>query len=121
MKTGSLLPNGNLRDARTVGEGLLIVLTYMRDRLVDTIFQIFARSISGANKKKSNSLILFILNVREFKSTQKDCLLLSVEVYMKLRVLAKKFIPNFSNIFTRFSKQIEDPINGHRATSKINL
>lgn len=85
------------------------------------IFELFARSISGANNKKSNSLIIFILNVREFKSTQKDVLLMAVELYMKVRTLAKRFIPNFSNIFARFQAQIADQKSGPRMNSKVSL
>jgi len=88
--------------------------------LVELIFELFVRSISGANKKKTNSLILFILNVREFKSAQKEVLIVAIELYMKLRALAKRFIPNFSSLFARFAAQIADPVKAHRASSKIN-
>lgn len=83
IKTGSLAPTGGINDCRTIAEGVLILLTYLRTQLFDFVFEMFLRSVTGANKNKQNSLILFIVNVRDFKAKQKDLLLIDCDLYTK--------------------------------------
>lgn len=37
---------------------------------------------------------------------------------VRMRELAKRFIPNFANVFNRFTDQINDPVLALRADSK---
>lgn len=82
------------------------------------VFELFIRSVNTANHKKQNSLIIFILNMRDFKNTKLELLLILVEVYMRLRGIAKQFIPQYSSQHKRMLAQL----NGEegRLDSKVN-
>lgn len=96
----------------------MLVLTYIRESINDLLFDLFVRSVSSASNKKQNSLILFILNVREFKKTKLDILLILVEAYTRLRAIAKRFIPTYASLHQRLLAQIGGEENA-RLTSKI--
>ena len=64
---------------------MLLVLAFLREKINEVVFDLFVRSVSTASNKKQNSLILFILNIREYKATRVEILLAIVEVYMKIR------------------------------------
>ena len=81
MKNGSLNPTGDIRSCKTIAEGGLIVLSYVREQICQVLFEIFMRSITGAHKKKANSLILFIINVREWKKDSQSLLRILLETY----------------------------------------
>ena len=92
-------------------DGLLLVLTYVRESINDLLFDLFVRSVSTASNKKQNSLILFILNVREFKKNRLEVLLVLVETYSRLRTIAKKFIPTYASLHNRLMAQISGEDN----------
>lgn len=91
----------------------------MRESINDAIFELFTRSVSTASSKKQNSLILFILNMREFKSSRVGILTILLDTYSKLRSLAKKFIPSYSAAHNRLLAQLNGEEN-QRLTAKIS-
>lgn len=90
----------------------------MRESIINILFELFLRSVSTANSKKQNSFVLFIINFREFRSNKIQVLTIIADIYHKTRHLAKKFIPNYSNIHNRFLSQINGEEN-QRLSSKI--
>ena len=98
---------------------MLVLLTYMRESIIELLFELFLRSVSSANSKKQNSFVLFIVNFREFRSSRTQVLLVLAMTYHKTRGLAKKFVPNYSAIHNRVMAQLNGEDN-QRLSAKIS-
>jgi len=97
---------------------VLILLTYIRESIIELLFELFLRSVSSANSKKQNSFVLFIINFREFRNTRTQVLGVVATFYNKTRGLAKKFIPNYSAMHNRVMAQLNGEEN-QRLSTKI--
>jgi len=70
-------------------DGLLSVYHDVRRGIVDYLFEIFVRSANHAHQKKVNSLILFILNIKELKEHNLRIFLIAVDTFMRIRQVVK--------------------------------
>jgi hypothetical protein len=90
----------------------------MRESVNGVLFEIFVRSVSTASNKKQNSLILFILNMREFKNSKIELLTIILDSYTKVRALVKKFIPSYNTAHNRLIAQLNGEEN-QRLSAKV--
>jgi hypothetical protein len=44
------------------------VLAQSRERIADSIFKVFSSSVDNASVKKQNSLVIFMSNLKEYRS-----------------------------------------------------
>ena len=91
----------------------------MRESINGAVFEVFVRSVSTASNKKQNSLILFILNIREFKSSRVEVLTILLDTYTKIRSLVKKFIPSYNAAHNRLIAQLNGEEN-QRLSAKVS-
>jgi len=80
------------KDFETVSEspeGFISVYHDVRRGIVDYIFEVFIRSANHAHQKKVNSLILFIINIKELKEHNVGVFLLLLDTFMRIRDLVK--------------------------------
>lgn len=90
----------------------------MRESINNVVFEVFVRSVSTASNKKQNSLILFILNMREFKNSKVEILAVLLDTYTKVRSLVKKFIPSYNTAHNRLLAQLNGEEN-QRLSAKV--
>lgn len=50
----------------------LFVFSYIRERLVEWLFEIYCRSTDGTSEKKSNSFLIFKINMQEIAKTERQ-------------------------------------------------
>lgn len=81
-----------------VGARLLRLVYDVRKCLIEEIWEIFLRSVDTAHTKKTNSIILFILNIRECEDSRWFLMKYFLDIHHKLRKLVKRFYPNFGKI-----------------------
>jgi len=60
----------------------LFVWSFVRERLVDWLFEIFCRSKDGADKKKDKSYLIFKINMEEIARTERAFLNLILPSYI---------------------------------------
>ena len=77
---------------------LLRTIYDVRKCLIEEIWTIFLRSVDTAHTKKTNSVILFILNIRECEDSRWFLMKYMLGIHHKLRKLVKRFYPNFGKI-----------------------
>lgn len=65
----------------------------LRDEFVQTIFSVFIRSVDTANKKKNNSLKLFIINLKDFQKYNADLFRTIVVSYLDFNELVVSYCP----------------------------
>lgn len=87
------------------------LVLFLQEKVNAIIFELFVRSINHANqrklsvllnfshlKKTRNSLILFILNLKELKDKYWKGLELALETYYKVRVIVKSQFPELRRL-----------------------
>lgn len=60
----------------------LFVYSYIRERLVEWLFEIFCRSADGTSNKKKNSFLIFKINMEDIASTERQFLNLILPTYI---------------------------------------
>lgn len=70
-------------------DGLVSVYHDLRRGIVDYLFEIFVRSANHAHQKKVNSLILFIVNIRELKEHNLRIFMILLDTFMRIRQVVK--------------------------------
>jgi polyhydroxyalkanoate synthesis regulator phasin len=63
-------------------ENPLFVWSFIRERLVDWLFEIFCRSNDGVDKKKGNSFLIFKINMEEIARSERSFLELILPAYI---------------------------------------
>jgi len=71
------------------GDSVISLYHDLRRGIVDFIFEIFIRSANHAHQKKVNSLILFIINIKELKERNIGFYLLLLDTFMRIRDIVK--------------------------------
>jgi len=71
------------------GDSVISLYHDLRRGIVDFIFEIFIRSANHAHQKKVNSLILFIINIKELKERNISFYLLLLDTFMRIRDIVK--------------------------------
>jgi len=77
------------RDVIVFHDGLVNVYHDLRRGIVDYLFEIFVRSANHAHQKKVNSLILFIVNIREVKEHNLRIYMILLDTFMRIRQVVK--------------------------------
>jgi len=77
------------RDVIVFHDGLVNVYHDLRRGIVDYLFEIFVRSANHAHQKKVNSLILFIVNIREVKEHNLRMYMILLDTFMRIRQVVK--------------------------------
>jgi uncharacterized coiled-coil protein SlyX len=72
-----------------IDDGLIGVYHDIRRGIVDYLFEIFVRSANHAHQKKVNSLILFIINIKELKEHNLRIFLIVLDTFMRVRQVVK--------------------------------
>lgn len=75
-------------------DGTFDVWIYLRETLVDWLFEVFIRSADRAAQKKMNSFVLFKCNMEELKRATNDLYVMLINVYSRLKNLVSDDIPN---------------------------
>jgi len=70
-------------------DGLVNVYHDLRRGIVEYLFEIFVRSANHAHQKKVNSLILFIVNIREVKEHNLRMFMILLDTFMRIRQVVK--------------------------------
>jgi hypothetical protein len=60
----------------------LFVWSFVRERLVDWLFEIFCRSSDSVDKKKGNSFLIFKINMEEIARSERAFLELILPAYI---------------------------------------
>jgi hypothetical protein len=60
----------------------LFVWSFVRERLVDWLFEIFCRSKDSVDKKKGNSFLIFKINMEEIARSERGFLELLLPTYI---------------------------------------
>lgn len=73
---------------RNLLDGVIGLMHYVRESTVDMIFEVFVRSANQAHTRKTNSLIIFSINLKEMKEK-------NIRGFVITLFLHKKYILNF--------------------------
>ena len=74
-------------------DGTFDVWVYLRESMVDWLFEVFVRSADRAAQRKMNSFVLFKCNMDDIKKNTGDSNSLLVNVYARLKNLIYDDIP----------------------------
>ena len=86
----------------TINDKLLELLMATREAIINDVWEIFIRSVNTAHVKKTNSLILFILNIREAEDAKWHLMRSFLSFHRVLRKIIKKFIPGFGKVKNKY-------------------
>ena len=66
---------------KSIAPNMMKTIKRLRMSIVDMVFEVYVHSVDVADKKKSNSLVLFITNVEDFLHREGKHLRISIEAY----------------------------------------
>jgi len=72
-------------------DGIISVYHDVRRGITDYLFEIFVRSANHAHQKKVNSLILFIINIKELKEHNLRVFMIALDTFMRIREIVKGY------------------------------
>lgn len=74
-------------------DGTFDVWIYLRETMVDWLFEVFIRSADRAAQRKMNSFVLFKCNMEDLKKNSNDINVILINVYARLKNLIYDDIP----------------------------